>query len=126
MVTSQCIHRTILALYENRIYNHIIPKIGKIFLNNRQQPDLQQFYARLKKGGRRRWVEHFGEGLSDRMVRSCHTTCQTALEKAVTEGLITTNPAIGCRLPPKKAKEIPSPFCHYTHTFTCFSNSALL
>ncbi|CDC72780.1 site-specific recombinase XerD [Candidatus Colimorpha enterica] len=40
------------------------------------------------------------------MVRSCHTTCRTALEKAVTEGLITTNPAIGCRLPPKKAKEM--------------------
>ena len=31
---------------------------------------------------------------------------ETALEKAVTEGLITTNPAIGCRLPPKKAKEM--------------------
>ncbi|MGM9666783.1 MAG: tyrosine-type recombinase/integrase, partial [Eubacteriales bacterium] len=49
---------------------------------------------------------YYGEGLSDRMVRSCHTTCRTALEKAVTEGLITTNPAIGCRLPPKKAKEM--------------------
>ena len=44
--------------------------------------------------------------MSDRMVRSCHTTCRTALEKAVTEGLITANPAIGCRLPPKKAKEM--------------------
>ena len=40
------------------------------------------------------------------MVRSCHTTCRTALAKAVTEGLITVNPAIGCRLPPKKAKEM--------------------
>ena len=51
-------------------------------------------------------MEQYGEGLSDRMVRSCHTTCRTALEKAVVEGLITTNPAIGCKLPPKKAKEM--------------------
>ena len=40
------------------------------------------------------------------MVRSCHTTCRTALEKAVTEGLIQSNPAVGCKLPPKKAKEM--------------------
>lgn len=100
------IRETTMECYENRIYNHIIPEIGKIPLCKLTQNDLQQFYARLKKGGRRRLVEYYGEGLSDRMVRSCHTTCRTALEKAVTEGLITVNPAIGCRLPPKKAKEM--------------------
>ena len=47
-----------------------------------------------------------GEGLSDRMVRACHTSCRTALEKAVNEGLIPVNLAIGCKLPPKKAKEM--------------------
>lgn len=100
------IRETTMECYENRIYNHIIPEIGKIPLCKLTQNDLQQFYARLKKGGRRRLVEYYGEGLSNRMVRSCHTTCRTALEKAVTEGLITVNPAIGCRLPPKKAKEM--------------------
>lgn len=92
--------------YETRIYKHIIPEIGKIPLNKLTQNDLQQFYAKLKKGGRCRLVEFYGEGLSDRMVRSCHTTCRTALEKAVTEGLITKNPAIGCKLPPKKSREM--------------------
>ena len=92
--------------YEGRIYTHIIPEIGKIPLNKLAQNDLQQFYARLKRGGRKRFVEQYGEGLSDRMVRSCHATCRTALEKAVVEGLIRTNPAIGCKLPPKKAKEM--------------------
>ena len=100
------IRPTTQECYENRIYNHIIPEIGKIPLCKLTQNDLQQFYARLKKGGRRRLTEFYGEGLSDRMVRSCHTSCRTALEKAVTEGLITANPAIGCRLPPKKAKEM--------------------
>ena len=92
--------------YENRIYGHIIPEIGKIPLNKLTQNDLQQFYARLKRNGRKKYVEKYGTGLSDRMVRSCHTTCRTALEKAVTEGLIRINPAVGCKLPPKKAKEM--------------------
>ena len=92
--------------YENRIYLHIIPHIGKIPLNKLQQSDLQQFYAALKKSGRLIRTDHFGHGLSDRMVRSCHATCRTALEKAVAEGLIPVNPAIGCKLPPKKAGEM--------------------
>ena len=97
---------TTQACYEGRIYTHIIPQIGQIPLKKLTQNELQQFYARLKKGGRKKHVEKFGEGLSDRMVRSCHTTCRTALEKAVTEGLIRVNPAVGCKLPPKKAKEM--------------------
>ncbi len=92
--------------YENRIYDHIIPEIGKIPLNRLTQNDLQQFYARLKRNGRKRFVEKFGAGLSDRMVRSCHTTCRSALQKAVAEGLIRINPAIGCKLPPKKGREM--------------------
>ena len=97
---------TTQACYEGRIYTHIIPGIGQIPLNKLTQNELQQFYARLKKSGRKKHVEKFSEGLSDRMVRSCHTTCRTALEKAVTEGLIRINPAVGCKLPPKKAKEM--------------------
>lgn len=92
--------------YENRIYDHIIPDIGKIPLNKLTQNDLQQFYARLKRNGRKQYVEKYGPGLSDRMVRACHASCRMALEKAVAEGLIRVNPAIGCKLPPKKAREM--------------------
>ena len=92
--------------YENRIYGHIIPEIGKIPLNKLTQNDLQQFYARLKRNGRKKYVEKYGTGLSDRMVRACHASCRMALEKAVAEGLIRVNPAIGCKLPPKKAREM--------------------
>ena len=94
------------ANYENRIYDHIIPHIGKIPLNKLTQNDLQQFYARLKQTGRKQYVEKYGPGLSDRMVRACHASCRMALEKAVAEGLIRVNPAIGCKLPPKKAREM--------------------
>lgn len=104
--TKPKLRETTQACYEGRIYTHIIPEIGHIQLNKLTQNDLQQFYARLKKGGRKKFVEKHGEGLSDRMVRSCHTTCRSALQKAIAEDLIRINPADGCKLPPKKSKEM--------------------
>mgnify|MGYP002088353846 CR=1 FL=1 len=92
--------------YEDRIRLHIKPELGEIPLNRLTQNDLQQFYARLKKSGRKTRTECYGEGLSDRMVRACHMNCRSALEKAVQEGLIRMNPAVGCKLPPKKAREM--------------------
>ena len=92
--------------YEGRIYQHIIPELGSIPLDQLTQKDLQQFYARLKKSGRLLHTEHYGKGLSDCMVRACHMNCRSALEKAVQEGLIRINPAVGCKLPPKKAREM--------------------
>ena len=71
--------------YEGRIYQHIIPELGNIPLDQLTQNDLQQFYARLKKSGRLLHTEHYGKGLSDRMVRACHMNCRSALEKAVQE-----------------------------------------
>ena len=63
-------------------------------------------YTRLKKSGRLIRTQQFGEGLSDAMVRGCHATCRAALEKAVQEGLLRSNPAVGCKLPPKRGREM--------------------
>ena len=92
--------------YENRIYNHIIPEIGKIPLNKLSQSDLQQFYAKEKTDGRKLHAKTYGKGLSERTIRGIHANCRTALQRAVQEGLIRTNPAVGCKLPPKKAREM--------------------
>lgn len=100
------IRQSTQASYENKIYNHIIPEIGIIKLNELTQNDLQQFYARAKNGGRLKYAECLGDGLSDRTIRSMHAVCRQALEKAVSENLITANPAIGCKLPPKKSREM--------------------
>ena len=100
------IRPTTQETYESRIRLHIIPEIGDIPLNKLTQNDLQQFYGRLKKSGRKRFTDKYGEGLSDRMVRMCHATCRSALEKAVQDGLIRVNPAIGGSLQPKKAREM--------------------
>ena len=102
----QTLRPTTQSGYENMIYNHLIPDIGTIPLNKLTQNDLQQFYTRLKNGGRKVRTELYGKGLSDRMVRGCHAMCRKALEKAVADGIIRINPAIGCKLPPKKAQEM--------------------
>ncbi len=102
----QRIRPTTQAHYENLIYNHVVTDVGKIPLNKLTQNDLQQFYGRLKVSGRKIRTEIYGKGLSDRMVRCCHAVCRKGLEKAVKDGLIRVNPAIGCKLPPKKAAEM--------------------
>ena len=92
--------------YERRIYQHIIPVLGKTRLDKLTTTDIQRFYAKLKREGRLLRTELYGEGLSDQTVRGIHTTLHAALEKAVAEKLILRNPADGCHLPPAKAREM--------------------
>ena len=94
------------ADYENRIYQHIIPELGSIPLAKLTAADLQQFYNRLKEGGRLLRVEQYGPGLSDRMVKSCHVTCRMALDQAVAQGLILKNPALSCKAPTTHPREM--------------------
>ena len=94
------------ADYENRIYQHVIPELGAIPLAKLTAADLQQFYNRLKEGGRLLRVDQYGPGLSDRMVKSCHVTCRMALDQAVAQGLILKNPALSCKAPVTRPKEM--------------------
>ena len=100
------LRETTKASYENIIYKHVIPSIGQIPLSKLTQNDLQQFYARLKRQGRLQYADKLGAGMSDRMVRCCHARCRSALGKAIAEGLIIKNPSLGCKLPPKKSREM--------------------
>ena len=61
---------------------------------------------KLKKEGRLIRTELYGEGVSDRTVWSCHARIRTALDRAVQDGLIRTNPAADCKLPPQNTKEM--------------------
>lgn len=56
--------------------------------------ELNKFYAHLKKEGQLIRTDLYGKGLSDRMGRMCHAKCWAALDQAVQEILIRTNPAI--------------------------------
>ena len=92
--------------YENAIYKHIVPALGKIPLDELTANGLQQFCADLKKEGQLIRTELYGKGMSDRSVRSCYAVIRMALDRAVKDELIRTNPAADCKCPPKNAKEM--------------------
>lgn len=98
---------TTQATCEARIYKQIIPKIGKIPLHQITTGTLEKFYAHLKADGRVIRREIYGPGLSGAVVRSIHAHCRAALEKAKKEKIIFKNPAEKCKLPAKKAPEVP-------------------
>ena len=92
--------------YERRIYQHIIPALGRIPLDKLTARDIQQFYANLKKSGRLIRTELYGTGLSDQTVRGIHTTLRAALDKAAEEKLIFRNPADSCKPPSARPREM--------------------
>lgn len=92
--------------YENAIYKHIIPSLGDIPLTELNTNEIQQFYAKLKREGRLIRTELYGKGVSDRTVWSCHTRIRTALDRAVQDGLIRTNPSADCKLPFQNTKDM--------------------
>ena len=92
--------------YGYRIYQQIIPNVGHIPLAELKTNDLQAFYAHLKTDGRLIRRETNGTSLSDAHIRAIHAHCNAALNKAVEEGLIVSNPAGDCKLPPKHHGEV--------------------
>ncbi len=92
--------------YELRIYRHILPELGAIPLNKLTTEDLQLS-----------GVDLYGAGLSDRSVRGCHVTCRAALDRAVRDGLLLSNPAMGCKLPPASKREMQVLTCEEMQRF---------
>ncbi len=63
----------------------------------------------LKTSGRVQRYEHIelkDKGLSNRFIHGIHGVLRSALEQAVKERLITSNPADGCKLPKSEKKEM--------------------
>ena len=92
--------------YEDFIRLYIRPKLGSVPLNKLTMNDLQQFFNWMRKDGRTLHRESRGGGLSDNMVRNCHSLCRRALEKAVAERLIVKNPIEECKAPPIRRQEM--------------------
>lgn len=92
--------------YEDFIRLYIRPKLGSVPLNKLITNELQQFFNWMRKDGRTLHRESRGGGLSDNMVRNCHSLCRRALEKAVADRLIVKNPIEGCKAPPIRRKEM--------------------
>ena len=97
------------SYYTNYIENHIVPGIGNIPLDKLTTIQIQRFYNNLQKSGRvqrKNFPELRDKSLSPRVVRGVHTLLHNCLEQAVSERLILTNPAQGCKLPQLEKKEM--------------------
>lgn len=95
--------------YNNYIEKHIVPSIGDIKLDKLTTLQIQQFYNKLRTSGQVQRYEHSelkDKGLSNRFIHGIHGVLRSALEQAVKERLITSNPAEGCKLPKIEKKEI--------------------
>ena len=97
------------AYYTNYIENHIIPGIGSIPLDKLTTIQIQRFYNDLQKSGRvqrKNFPPLKDASLSPRVVRGVHTLLHNCLEQAVSERLILSNPAQGCKLPQLEKREM--------------------
>ena len=92
--------------YENWLFHHLVPCLGSIPLDQLTQADLQSFFNDMKQNGRLIYVDQHGPELATHSVRSCYSVCKMALDKAVQDHLIQTNPVVGCKLPPPSAQEM--------------------
>jgi len=94
--------------YQGFIENHIKPTLGDISLEKLTSMDLQRLYKHLLESGRVECTESRSKpkGLSVKTVRNINQMISTALNCAVEQRLISSNPTKGCVLPKLERKEM--------------------
>jgi integrase len=88
------IRRHTYEQYKSVVGKHLIPEIGKTKLKHLSRPAIRKLYRERKQ-----------TGLSSRTVEYIHVFLHKALKDAAEDGLISTNPAQGLKLPQRDAKE---------------------
>ena len=94
--------------YEGYIKNHIKPNIGDIPIEKLTSLELQKFYKKLLTEGRVTRVESEKQpkGLSAKTVRNINQVISSAMDMAVEQKIILSNPTDGCALPKVEQKEM--------------------
>ena len=94
--------------YQSFIENHIKPALGDIPLEKLTVIDLQRLYKHLLENGRVACTESRSKpkGLSVKTVRNINQMISSALNCAVEQRLISSNPTKGCVLPKLERKEM--------------------
>ena len=94
--------------YRGYIDNHIKPNIGKVPLSKLTSLELQKFYKKLLGNGRVERIEskHQPKGLSAKTVRNINQIISSALNLAIEQKLIHSNPTASCALPKVERKEM--------------------
>ena len=94
--------------YKGYIDNHIKTHIGKIPLEKLTTMDLQKFYRKLLTKGRVERIESKEQpkGLSGKTVRNINQVISSAMDLAVAQKIILTNPTNACELPKVEHQEM--------------------
>lgn len=94
--------------YLGFIENHIKPSLGDTNLRKLTTVQIQQFYQQLLSNGRVERVEsnNQAKGLSPKTVRNLNQMLSAALDCAVEQKLICSNPAKSCVLPKVEKQEM--------------------
>ena len=94
--------------YKGYIDNHIKPSIGNIPLEKLTTMDLQKFYRKLLTKGRVERIESKEQpkGLSAKTVRNINQVISSAMDLAVAQKIILTNPTNACELPKVEHQEM--------------------
>ncbi len=94
--------------YQGFIENHIKPALGDIPLEKLTAMNLQRLYKHLLENGRVECMESRSKpkGLSVKTVRNINQMISSALNCAVEQRLIPSNPTKGCVLPKLERKEM--------------------
>ena len=94
--------------YRGYIDNHIKPNIGNIPLEKLTTMDLQKLYRTLLTKGRvdRIEAENQPRGLSAKTVRNINQVISSALDLAVAQKIIPSNPTDACELPKVEHREM--------------------
>ena len=85
--------------YERIVKNQIKPYLGERPLSSLTTNEIQKFYNTIKKQGRVRSDRTRGTELADSMVRKVHALLHEALDVAVQQRLLVSNPTNGTTIP---------------------------
>ena len=88
-----------LFSYTAMINNQINPYLGNRPLSALTTQEIQKFYNTIKKNGRVKSDQKHGTGLADSMARKVHLMLHEALDMAVKQRLLVSNPTNGTTLP---------------------------
>ena len=91
--------------YERIVKNQIKPYLGERPLSSLTANEIQKFYNTIKKQGRVNSDKIRGKELADSMVRKVHTLLHEALDMAVQQRLLVSNPTNGTTVPKNNYKE---------------------
>ena len=95
--------------YKGQIKNHIKPALGAVKLDNLAPHTIQRFYNDLGKPKTKKRTDGTVEeipGLSPKSIKNVHGVLHKALQQAVENQYIRSNPADVCKLPRIEKKEL--------------------